>query len=78
MVRRTVKRGVARYCVLIVGLGAAGVAIGWLCHDLPAPVAARARVVSSGLRRRRDRIRSDAIGRPRPPGAAGVSQGQRS
>ncbi|GAA2089343.1 hypothetical protein GCM10009780_32060 [Actinomadura alba] len=57
MVRRAVKRGVARYSVLIVGLGAAGVAIGWLCHDLPAPVLRRARSVSLDVRRLRGRVR---------------------
>jgi hypothetical protein len=71
MVRRTVKRGVARYCVLIVGLGAAGVAIGWLCHDLPAPVAAGAR----RLVRSPSPARSN---RPRILGAAGVNPAQRS
>jgi hypothetical protein len=30
MVRLTMKRGLGRYSVLVVGLGAAGVAIGWL------------------------------------------------
>jgi hypothetical protein len=29
-VRLTMKRGLGRYSVLVVGLGAAGVAIGWL------------------------------------------------
>lgn len=32
--RLTIKRGVRRYTVLIVGLGAAGVVIGWVGHDL--------------------------------------------
>jgi hypothetical protein len=59
MVRRAVKRGVTRYTVLIVGLGTAGVAIGWLCHDLPAPVVRGVRAVSPDLRGRRTRNRPD-------------------
>jgi hypothetical protein len=36
-VQITVKRGIGRYTAIIVGLGAAGVAIGWLgwSEDLP-------------------------------------------
>lgn len=39
-VRLTIKHGLGRYTVLIVGIGVAGVAIGWfrpdLAHDLHA------------------------------------------
>lgn len=28
------KRGIGRYTALVLGLGAAGVAIGWISHDL--------------------------------------------
>ncbi|MFC6936291.1 hypothetical protein ACFQHO_42475 [Actinomadura yumaensis] len=34
---RVVRSGPGRYTVLLVGLGAAGVAIGWLGPEVPSP-----------------------------------------
>ena len=56
--RLTVKRGVTRYAVLVVGLGAAGVVIGWLCHDRPLLVTQSVRVRVRGL--------AERTGRPGP------------
>lgn len=30
----SIKRGLGRYAALVIGFGAAGLAIGWLGHDL--------------------------------------------
>jgi hypothetical protein len=40
-VQLSIKRGFSRYTVLFVGLGAAGLAIGWMGPDLTALVAQR-------------------------------------